>query len=125
MRANDKFTHCFIIGIITALREFQPKLIEHNISIYVRRAGPNYQEGLRKMREYGSSLGIPLFVFGPETHMTSIVGMALGKRPIPSSTDVDFATANFLLPSGQQQQDAAKTTGVTTADTNILADNKG
>lgn len=44
-------------GIITALREFQPKLVEHNVSIYVRRAGPNYQEGLRKMREIGSTLG--------------------------------------------------------------------
>ena len=34
-------------GIVTALLEFQPKLVEHNISLYVRRAGPNYQEGLR------------------------------------------------------------------------------
>lgn len=93
-------------GIITALREFQPKLKEHNVSIYVRRAGPNYQEGLRKMREYGSTLGIPLHVFGPETHMTAICGMALGKRTIPQTSSADFATANFLLPGGQQQQDA-------------------
>lgn len=98
-------------GIITALREFQPKLVEHNISIFVRRAGPNYQEGLRKMREIGSTLGIPLFVFGPETHMTAICGMALGKRPIPQCCNVDFATANFLLPGGQQQQEATKVTG--------------
>lgn len=97
-------------GIITALREFQPKLKEHNVSIYVRRAGPNYQEGLRKMREYGSTLGIPLHVFGPETHMTAICGMALGKRQIPQTSSADFATANFLLPGGQQQQDAAKQT---------------
>lgn len=110
-------------GIITALREFQPKLIEHNVSIYVRRAGPNYQEGLRKMREYGSSLGIPLHVFGPETHMTAIVGMALGKRPIPSTAEADFATANFLLPSGQQQQDAAKAS--TTETTGVTGDTKG
>lgn len=89
------------------MREFQPKLVEHNISIFVRRAGPNYQEGLRKMRELGSTLGIPLFVFGPETHMTSICGMALGKRPIPQSCSVEFATANFLLPGGQQQRDSA------------------
>lgn len=56
------------------------------------------------MRKIGSSLGIPLFVFGPETHMTAICGMALGKRPIPKSCNVDFATANFLLPGGQQQE---------------------
>lgn len=97
-------------GIITALREFQPKLKEHNVSIYVRRAGPNYQEGLRKMREYGSTLGIPLHVFGPETHMTAICGMALGKRQIPQTSSADFATANFLLPGGQQQHDAVKQT---------------
>jgi ATP citrate (pro-S)-lyase len=30
------------------------------------------------MREVGASLGIPIHVFGPETHMTAIVGMALG-----------------------------------------------
>lgn len=34
-------------GIVTALREFQQKLVEFNIKIFVRRAGPNYQEGLR------------------------------------------------------------------------------
>lgn len=92
-------------GIITALREFQQKLVEHNVSIFVRRAGPNYQEGLRKMREIGGSLGIPLYVFGPETHMTAICGMALGRRPIPQACNVEFATANFLLPGGQQQQE--------------------
>ncbi|KAI8036259.1 hypothetical protein M5D96_010852, partial [Drosophila gunungcola] len=91
-------------GIITALREFQPKLAEHNVSIFVRRAGPNYQEGLRRMRDFGSTLGIPLHVFGPETHMTAICGMALGKRPIPQAASVEFSTANFLLPGGQQAQ---------------------
>lgn len=97
-----------LAGIITALREYQSRLVEHNISIFVRRAGPNYQEGLRRMREIGSTLGIPLYVFGPETHMTAICGMALGKKPIPKNTDVHFATANFLLPSGQQQQEQRK-----------------
>lgn len=95
-------------GIITALREFQPKLVEHNVSIFVRRAGPNYQEGLRKMREFGSSLGISLHVFGPETHMTAICGMALGKRPIPQTATAEFSTANFLLPGGQQAQSELK-----------------
>ncbi len=65
-------------GIVKALREFRDHLIEHKVSVFVRRAGPNYQEGLRVMREVGASLGIPIHVFGPETHMTAIVGMALG-----------------------------------------------
>jgi hypothetical protein len=95
-------------GIITALREFMARLIEHKVSVFVRRAGPNYQEGLRRMRDFGATLGIPLHVFGPETHMTAICGMALGKKPIPNVADLHFATANFLLPGGQQQQEQRK-----------------
>lgn len=34
--------------------------------------------------------------------MTSICGMALGTRPIPQENNVEFATANFLLPSGDK-----------------------
>ena len=34
-------------GIVKALMEFQAKLVEHKAQIFVRRAGPNYQEGLR------------------------------------------------------------------------------
>ncbi|CAH2000171.1 unnamed protein product [Acanthoscelides obtectus] len=112
-------------GIITALVEFRERLIEHNIKLFVRRAGPNYQEGLRRMREVGRTLGIPLYVFGPETHMTSIVGMALGTRPIPKELSVDTATANFALPSGEKepnkqcqsaQQSTTKPVRVTVAD---------
>lgn len=40
--------------------------------------------------------------------MTAICGMALGKKAIPKSSNVHFATANFLLPGGQQAADAAK-----------------
>ena len=66
-------------GIIQALNDYAPKLREHQVKIYVRRAGPNYQEGLRLMRELGGTLGLPIEVYGPETHMTKIVSMALGK----------------------------------------------
>lgn len=67
------------------------------------------------MREVGSSLGIPIHVFGPETHMTAIVGMALGsflfdllsshrlidlgKRAITPPEHAELTTANFLLPT--------------------------
>lgn len=44
-------------GIIRALLEYREKLRDHNTSIFVRRAGPNYQEGLRRMREVGQTLG--------------------------------------------------------------------
>lgn len=61
-------------------------------------------------------LGIPLYVFGPETHMTAICGMALGKKPIPKSCDVHFATANFLLPSGQQEAESSKKSSTSSSD---------
>lgn len=85
-------------GIIKALREYQAQLIDHSVRIYIRRAGPNYQEGLRLMREVGSTLGVPVHVFGPETHMTAIVAMALGKRAVPDLPVQSATTANFLLP---------------------------
>ena len=50
------------------------------------------------MREVGVKLGLKMYVFGPETHMTAIVGMALGKRPIPKSGQMEqsTSTANLL-----------------------------
>lgn len=41
---------------------------------------------------------MPIHVFGPETHMTAIVSMALGKRDIPANPRALPTTANFLLP---------------------------
>jgi ATP-citrate lyase beta-subunit len=64
-------------GIIQALTEYKQKLIENKVKIYVRRGGPNYQEGLAKMRALGETLGVPIEVYGPETHMTKIVSLAL------------------------------------------------
>jgi ATP citrate (pro-S)-lyase len=64
-------------GIVRALQEYKDKLKENKVKIYVRRGGPNYKEGLRTMRELGEQLGVPIEVYGPETHMTKIVSMAL------------------------------------------------
>ena len=64
-------------GIIRALREYKERLQEHGVKIYVRRGGPNYREGLRMMRALGSELGVPIEVYGPDTHMTKIVSIAL------------------------------------------------
>ncbi len=64
-------------GIIKALKEYQKNLQENKVKIYVRRGGPNYQEGLCQMRALGEKLGVPIEVYGPETHMTKIVSMAL------------------------------------------------
>ena len=67
-------------GITMALRDYKKKLKDTKVKIYVRRGGPNYQEGLRIMKELGKELGIPIDVYGPETHMTRIVDMALGGK---------------------------------------------
>ena len=100
---------------MTALKEFQAQLIEHKVSIFVRRAGPNYQEGLRIMRELGKTLGVTLHVFGPETHMTSVVAMAMGKRQIPNLPEPEATTANFLI--GRQDSGSnGAASGVTNGD---------
>jgi len=67
-------------GIIQAIEEFKEKLKETNVKIYVRRGGPNYKEGLKNMKDMGRRIGIPVEVYGPETHMTKIVSMALGTQ---------------------------------------------
>ncbi|HAM36470.1 MAG TPA: ATPase [Elusimicrobia bacterium] len=64
-------------GIVKALEEYRAKLVAHKVRIYVRRGGPNYKEGLERMRRLGTTLGVPIEVYGPETHMTKIVSMAL------------------------------------------------
>ena len=64
-------------GIIQALEQYKDKLQENKVKIYVRRGGPNYKEGLENMRRLGERIGVPLEVYGPETHMTRIVSMAL------------------------------------------------
>ncbi|XP_075884198.1 ATP-citrate synthase-like isoform X1 [Nelusetta ayraudi] len=96
-------------GIVRAIKDYQGPLKEHEVTIFVRRGGPNYQEGLRVMGEVGKTTGIPIHVFGTETHMTAIVGMALGHRPIPNQPPMDAHTANFLLNASSNAMTPATT----------------
>ncbi|KAH6702308.1 ATP-citrate synthase [Verticillium dahliae] len=64
-------------GVIRALREFATTLNEHNVQIWVRRAGPNYQEGLKNMKAATQELGLNAKIFGPEMHVSGIVPLAL------------------------------------------------
>ena len=68
-------------GIIKALTEYKKQLVDNKVKIYVRRGGPNYKEGLSNMRRLGETLGVPVEVYGPETHMTAVVSMALKPAP--------------------------------------------
>jgi ATP-citrate lyase beta-subunit len=47
--------------------------------IYVRRGGPNFEKGLKDIKEAADRLGLYIEVYGPETHVTDIVRMALEK----------------------------------------------
>lgn len=81
-------------GIIRAFRDYKTALHTHKVKMYVRRGGPNWQEGLRLIKNAGEELDLPMEIFGPDMHVSGIVPLALlGKRPkgvlpfgAPSST---------------------------------------
>ncbi len=64
-------------GIIQALDSYAHKMQTIGVKIYVRRGGPNYEVGLRNIKQAALALGLPIEVYGPDTHMTDIVRMAL------------------------------------------------
>uniref|UniRef100_A0A0D6R3P5 ATP citrate synthase n=1 Tax=Araucaria cunninghamii TaxID=56994 RepID=A0A0D6R3P5_ARACU len=64
-------------GIIRALREKESKLKAARMNVYVRRGGPNYQNGLAKMRALSEEIGVPFEVYGPEASMTGICKQAI------------------------------------------------
>ena len=66
-------------GIIQAFEVYADKLKAHNTKIYVRRGGPNYEIGLKNIEEAAKRLGLYIEVYGPDTHVTDIVRMALEK----------------------------------------------
>ena len=66
-------------GIVRALEEFQDKLRKNHISIFVRRGGPNYEQGLKLIKETADRIHVPMEVYGPETPMVSIIPTALKK----------------------------------------------
>ncbi|MCJ1339440.1 glutathione synthetase ATP-binding domain-like protein [Bachmanniomyces sp. S44760] len=64
-------------GVIRALREVASTLNEHKVQIWVRRAGPNYQEGLKNIKAVGQELQLNMHVYGPDMHVSGIVPLAL------------------------------------------------
>jgi ATP-citrate lyase beta-subunit len=51
----------------------------------MRRGGPNYVQGLAKIREAAERLGLDMEIHGPEMHMTAIVKKALDTLPKEAS----------------------------------------
>ncbi|MDY0403867.1 ATP citrate lyase citrate-binding domain-containing protein [Sulfurovum sp.] len=64
-------------GIIQAFEAYADKMKEVGMKIYVRRGGPNYEKGLKDIKEAADRLGLWIDVYGPETHVTDIVRMAV------------------------------------------------
>lgn len=64
-------------GIIMAIREKAEAIKNSNMHLFVRRGGPNYQQGLSAMRSMGQELGISVEVYGPESSMTGICKKAI------------------------------------------------
>ncbi|KAK9475701.1 hypothetical protein V1514DRAFT_339280 [Lipomyces japonicus] len=87
-------------GIIRAFKDYQTQLHQHKVKIYVRRGGPNWQEGLRLIKNAGEELNLPLEVYGPDMHVSGIVPLALlGKRPagiVPFGTSVSSGAVSVL-----------------------------
>jgi ATP citrate (pro-S)-lyase len=81
-------------GIQKAMKQYREELLDAKVDIWVRRAGPNYQEGLRNMRNTANELGLPVHLYGPETHITAVVPLALGLRDAADYPEFDAAQDN-------------------------------
>jgi len=84
-------------GIQKAMRQYADELLLAKVDIWVRRAGPNYQEGLKNMRITADSLGLSIHLYGPETHITAVVPLALGLRSAIDYPEFDSTAENRAL----------------------------
>lgn len=99
-------------GLIKALVSLQDDLKDNHIKIWVRRAGPNYQEGLNMMRECSRYTGLDIHIYGPETHITAIVPLALGlaeKEDYPEFDDEEHLYKQ--LASNKKKQPSSASSG--------------
>jgi len=96
-------------GIQKAMRLFRDELIENKVDIWIRRAGPNYQEGLKNMRKTADELGLPVRLYGPETHITAVVPLALGLRDPIDYPEFDAAVENRAIITSVNKSDASTT----------------
>ena len=77
-------------GVIRALKEYSTQLNEHKVQIWVRRAGPNYQEGLKNIKSAAQEMNLDMHVYGPEMHVSGIVPLALVPGRKEASTVPEF-----------------------------------
>ncbi|KZV99582.1 ATP-citrate synthase [Exidia glandulosa HHB12029] len=106
-------------GIIRSLKEFKNQLIAHGVRIFVRRGGPNYQEGLKAMRLLGESLGVPIKVYGPETHITDIVPLALGVQKTKPASGANGARIPASMPPTAPHSPTQPTVNIVATDSGV------
>jgi ATP citrate (pro-S)-lyase len=100
-------------GIARALEKHAQMLRARGVRVFVRRGGPNYQEGLQMMKLLGLRLQVPLDVYGPETHLTKICSLALFPDKFPPQSETHrvppavAATTEMLSPSASPAPTAA------------------
>merc|ERR1711959_458905 len=87
--ANFTDVNATFTGLVKALGEYREELLEHQVEIWVRRAGLNSIEGLKNIKKKVSAMGLPIKVYGPEAPATLIVPMALGLTPVLEETFMD------------------------------------
>merc|ERR1719188_1024785 len=87
--ANFTDVNATFAGLIKALDEYKEELLEHKVQIWVRRAGLNYLEGLKTIKNKVDAMKLPIKVYGPECPATAIVPMALGLCPVLEETFMD------------------------------------
>lgn len=98
-------------GLIKAIVTFQDELKLHHVKIWVRRAGPNYQEGLRMMRQCAARTNLDIHIYGPETHVTAVVPLALGLAKVEDFPEFDDPVHQSIATSstGSRPSKRAKT----------------
>jgi ATP citrate (pro-S)-lyase len=97
-------------GIQKAMKQYRDELLEAKVDIWVRRAGPNYQEGLKNMRVTADQLGLSIHLYGPETHITAVVPLALGLRSADDYPEFDAALDDRNMMQATKRSDADENT---------------
>jgi len=99
-------------GIVKALKQFGPALKACGTSVWVRRGGPNYSEGLALMRRACEEIGVAAHVYGPEAHLTSIVRDALVSSPGMAAPLQELPAPEVKMPKASSGEPAASVSGI-------------
>ena len=105
-------------GLIQALEQYQDDLKSHKVSIWVRRAGPNYQSGLSLMRQCQENTGLDIKIFGPETHITAVVPLSLGLAKIEDFPEYDNEAHQLRQTKARTTRASTGTAATESSDSN-------